>query len=638
MDASEFLPICTLLFFGVICLFACAFSSWRCVEAGFVGAMAGGAMFVFLGLIHTAGGMRLDIVGTSRAVLLLAPPAVSVIYLFVRVRSGKKRERMSGGWRRAFLALGLSVILSVPAYTFREPLREFVLNKSLTHDSPRLFSAWLFMGGDPGQEWLWDAIRAKDPQIRLDFIGRMQADQGEYGELAIKVLLEEVPPSPQRSATIIKFIKDSHPSVLDTLFIPLCEQGEFEAARLAVPLNDNILRNCVNEKNINATRLALEYGADPNSALAEAAGTSVEYVRLLLDAGANPAQTGGQPVVVAACDPEILGLLLEAGGDPNSGSRMGFTGLTKALSCGSLDSMRLFAKYGVRPDPDSNGRTPMHYAAIYGNARVLKRLAASLPGIIDERDADGLTPLHWAAFLGNTEITAALLKLKADPEAVDESGRTPLFYAAFGGGKEMTALLLESLGEEKARALLRNTANNPKAPLLFELSRSSPLRYNNAIRIIAELWLELDNAGIDPDGDKIEEWAGWNKRKLQVAALLLDKGARADLILPDGTGIFQFMDGRGVMSFSGRFPKTASDDRPMLAEDDDEMRGRYMLRKSDEASNQILNAEYAGKLELLLHHGAMPVLPERHAENEGFCDKAWEPEICRNALTVEASE
>ena len=64
---------------------------------------------------------------------------------------------------------------------------------------------------------------------------------------------------------------------------------------------------------------------------------------------------------------------------------------------------------------------------------------------------DGTTALHYAAHFGNAALTAALLKAKVDPNAVNEFGATPLGEAAIIGDAKVIALLLKAGANVEAR-------------------------------------------------------------------------------------------------------------------------------------------------------------------------------------------
>ena len=59
---------------------------------------------------------------------------------------------------------------------------------------------------------------------------------------------------------------------------------------------------------------------------------------------------------------------------------------------------------------DSKGRTILHVAAQYGNARVVKYILkkANLESIINEPDKEGNTPLHLAAIYGHYGVVIML--------------------------------------------------------------------------------------------------------------------------------------------------------------------------------------------------------------------------------------
>jgi ankyrin repeat protein len=83
-----------------------------------------------------------------------------------------------------------------------------------------------------------------------------------------------------------------------------------------------------------------------------------------------------------------------------------------------------------RPGMDRMGRTPLHYAALEGNAARIRQLLAS--GLIaDAADDNGWTPLHVAAQSNAADATAILLNAGASVDARDAHGNTPLSTAVF---------------------------------------------------------------------------------------------------------------------------------------------------------------------------------------------------------------
>ena len=89
---------------------------------------------------------------------------------------------------------------------------------------------------------------------------------------------------------------------------------------------------------------------------------------------------------------------------------------------------------------------------------------------------DGTTALHWAAYYGDAKLVQALLAAKADPNARNDFGSTPLAEAAAIGRPKRSALLLkagadvESANPEGQTALMAvaRTGNVEAARLLLK--------------------------------------------------------------------------------------------------------------------------------------------------------------------------
>ena len=98
------------------------------------------------------------------------------------------------------------------------------------------------------------------------------------------------------------------------------------------------------------------------------------------------------------------------------------------------------------------GASALHIMAKKGKAELLEAmvkilLADDSPGdeskdpslrnksvdMLDVVDKKGRTPLHWAAFYGQTECLSVLLRYKVNPFAKDADGKTPFFLASLQG-------------------------------------------------------------------------------------------------------------------------------------------------------------------------------------------------------------
>jgi uncharacterized protein len=113
----------------------------------------------------------------------------------------------------------------------------------------------------------------------------------------------------------------------------------------------------------------------------------------------------------------------------------------------------------------SDGWTPLHLAAFFGQAELAKALIDA-GAKVDARSSNAMknTPLHAAAAGGQAAVVELLLKRGADPNATQDGGWTALHSAAQAGNREMMEVLLANGAHVNARA-----ANN-QSPLDLALS------------------------------------------------------------------------------------------------------------------------------------------------------------------------
>jgi ankyrin repeat protein len=95
---------------------------------------------------------------------------------------------------------------------------------------------------------------------------------------------------------------------------------------------------------------------------------------------------------------------------------------------------------------DNNGRSPLSWAARNGQEATVKRLVDTSKVDLDSRDNYGQTTLSWAARNGQEAIVKQLLDTgKVEVDSRDNNGRSPLSFAAQGGHKNTAILLLEKM-------------------------------------------------------------------------------------------------------------------------------------------------------------------------------------------------
>ncbi|XP_037306293.2 ankyrin repeat domain-containing protein 27 isoform X2 [Pungitius pungitius] len=90
---------------------------------------------------------------------------------------------------------------------------------------------------------------------------------------------------------------------------------------------------------------------------------------------------------------------------------------------------------------DDRGYTPLHAAAICGQAQLID-LLVSKGAQVNATDYHALTPLHLACQRGYQGVTLLLLHYKADTDAQDNSGNTPLHLACMHGHEDCVKALV----------------------------------------------------------------------------------------------------------------------------------------------------------------------------------------------------
>ncbi len=191
-----------------------------------------------------------------------------------------------------------------------------------------------------------------------------------------------------------------------------------------------------------------------------AAFGSLDAMRLLLDAGADPNARSGidaTALIWAACDASKVRLLVERGADVNAVSKMGRTALVAAASCpGNLSAVKLLLSKGARLDAVAeDGSTAVLTAASTGDAAILRMLIEK-GADAKARDKAGNTALQFAA--ANLDVASVRLLLAkgvhinaGNPDGgtvkngkLQLTNLTPLIVAAPFATPEYLKLLLDA--------------------------------------------------------------------------------------------------------------------------------------------------------------------------------------------------
>jgi ankyrin repeat protein len=196
-----------------------------------------------------------------------------------------------------------------------------------------------------------------------------------------------------------------------------------------------------------ATHVANRYGTTPLELAAE--NGSPRVIEALLDAGADAktATPEGETVLMTASRTgrvEAMRLLLARGADPNAQeTRFGETALMWAAAENHAPAVRLLLEAGAKVDLAGKkmtfarkvggqttlpvgGLTPLMYAAREG---ALDAAAALVEGgaNLDVQDPDGTTAMVLAIINGHYDVAALLLDKGANPNVADTAGMAALY-------------------------------------------------------------------------------------------------------------------------------------------------------------------------------------------------------------------
>ena len=139
----------------------------------------------------------------------------------------------------------------------------------------------------------------------------------------------------------------------------------------------------------------------------------------------------------------VVELLLQGNADPNIWDNIRRTPLTWAAFYGNYDVVKLLLQHNADTDVrDTADDTPLSLAASSGHCEVV-RLLLQRTSNADSFDKYGRTPLSLAALKGHHEVVKLLLQRTINVDSVDNYGRTPLSLAALKGYYEVVKLLLQ---------------------------------------------------------------------------------------------------------------------------------------------------------------------------------------------------
>ncbi len=128
-----------------------------------------------------------------------------------------------------------------------------------------------------------------------------------------------------------------------------------------------------------------------------------------------------------------------------------------AIKNGETKTIRIYIKNKLDLNiRDSNGDTPLIYAAKVGNFVAVKLLIGAKAQV--NLDNKGTTPLMAGAYNGKLDIVKLLVAAKADINAIDENGDTALILATKKGHYEIVKFLIYSKADLNIKNKMGHTA------------------------------------------------------------------------------------------------------------------------------------------------------------------------------------
>lgn len=207
---------------------------------------------------------------------------------------------------------------------------------------------------------------------------------------------------------------------------------------------------------VNAVRLLLDSGIDPNSQDADGATALIRaaeagqlaVIQLLLERGAEPDRPGRElwtPLMSAAYynKPDVVSALLAKGADPALKDASGWSALMKAVQLGNVESIKLIA-----PHSKEELDRALMLAAVNGKPKVVEAMLDA--GANPNAELKKQTPLMFAAMKGEAEAAKVLLQRGADPLAINETGSTASIIALEKGFTDLSKIIDTFVAERPA--------------------------------------------------------------------------------------------------------------------------------------------------------------------------------------------
>ncbi len=182
-----------------------------------------------------------------------------------------------------------------------------------------------------------------------------------------------------------------------------------------------------------------------------------------------------------------------------------------------------------------------------GDIAAVKALVEKSPQVLEARDSDGMTPLHYAAMAGGAELINYFVDKGAKLELKSVELKTPLHLASIGDNKDAATALVK-----RGAALETRDDYGRTALILCARERGQAATG----RLLIEAGADVN--ALDRFGSSSLELAAW-RGKREFVDLLLEKGARVPESGERWQGMLSQAVSKGLMTLFRRLTEGAQD-------------------------------------------------------------------------------
>ncbi|PNP78957.1 hypothetical protein FNYG_07822 [Fusarium nygamai] len=138
--------------------------------------------------------------------------------------------------------------------------------------------------------------------------------------------------------------------------------------------------------------------------------------------------------------------LIQAGADHSIRDKSGKLPIHVAAEQGHREIVKLLLEDPIKDlrtcEVDKEGRSLLHYIVMWHSDSFIRQCLTVLQPQVNTKDSKGRTPLHFACIFGNEPAVSVLLSIGLDPDKRDSSSFTPLHHALMEGSVKCAQTLI----------------------------------------------------------------------------------------------------------------------------------------------------------------------------------------------------